>query len=147
MAWFRLASGVLRSLLGFAGAALALWAGTAAGGWLAASLPLRAGGDARLAWDLAWLALGGVVAFALVSRAAPCRPRAHAIVLLLLLLGAALWAVVNLGQDFPAWFNAAVLASVPLQYGLGAEAYGIRRHPRPPARSPRVRTGGAPGSP
>lgn len=87
------------------------------GGWLAPWLGLARGGTWRLAWDLAWLATSCGVALWAVARWAPAARRALAWLLWLLLSAAAVWAVVNLGGDFPGWFRAGVLLMVPALWG------------------------------
>ncbi|MFY2762844.1 hypothetical protein [Arenimonas sp. MALMAid1274] len=126
MAWYRLPLLWLRSLLAFAGAVAAIWAGNVAGGELAAALDLPRGGTGRLAWDLAWLTLAGITAFALLTRLAPRWPRAHAWLLLALMVAAMAWATQGMAGEFPAWFTLGAWLSLALQYAVGAEALGPR---------------------
>ena len=119
MAWHHLPLRALRSLLAFTIAGIALVALSGAGGEAAPWVGLPRGGDLRLGWDLAWLGAGGILAFALVARLAPCAPRGHALGLLAILLAAGLWAVATMGGDFPAWFCAGLVGLLPLQCWLG----------------------------
>lgn len=137
MAWHLLPLRVLRSLLAFTVAGVALVALSWAGGEAAPWVGLARGGDLRLGWDLAWLGAGGMVGFALVARLAPCAPRGHALALLAILLAAGLWAVATMGGDFPAWFSAGLIALLPLQCWLGLRL----ARPTPPALGKR-RTAG-----
>ena len=89
------------------------------GGWLAQVLRLPPGGTGRLAWDLGWLAASGVAMVALATALAT-RHRATqawlAFVLLVLGLG---WAVAMVADDFPPWFTALAILTLPLQAWLG----------------------------
>lgn len=87
------------------------------GGALAPWLGLARGGTVRLAWDLAWLLLSCGFALWLVARWAPAARRTLAWGLWALISAAAIWAVLELGGDFPAWFRAAVLLLVPVLFG------------------------------
>lgn len=109
----------LRSLLAGLAAAATLVLATWASGELAAALGLPAGGQVRLGWDLSGVIFAGTLAFAVLARLAPAATRAHVIVGLVLLIIALAWAVARLGGDFPAWFIATLLLSVPGQAWLG----------------------------
>ncbi|KFL37256.1 hypothetical protein N788_10475 [Arenimonas donghaensis DSM 18148 = HO3-R19] len=90
-----------------------------AGSWLAAALQLPPGGTGRLAWDLGWLAASGIAMVATATALATRHHAAHA-GLAGLLLGLGLgWAVASVGGDFPVWFTALALLTLPLQVGLG----------------------------
>ncbi len=106
---------MLRSLLAMVTALAVLVAGVWLSGEAAAWMDLPKGGDARLAWDLAGVTVAGIAAFATAARLAPCAAGGHALALFLLLALAASWGVVTMGGDFPLWFRAGVLLSLPLQ--------------------------------
>lgn len=107
---------LLALLLAFAVAVLANWAG----GELADATGFPSGNDTRLAWDLAWVCIGGVLAAWSVVKLAPAAPRAHAGVLFALALAIHVAAVAQLGEDWPRWFSAGLLLALPLQILLGA---------------------------
>ncbi len=75
------------------------------GSLLAQTLALPPGGDGRLAWDLAWVAVSCVAALWTIARWAPAAKRVLALVVWALLAGALAWGDVQLGSDFPAWFR------------------------------------------
>ncbi len=88
-----------------------------AGGWIAPWVGLGRG-EGRLAWDLGWTILGGFAACAFASRYAPTRPWLHGGIVWAMIVGASAFAAWDLGNDFPFWFVAVLLASLPVQ-GLG----------------------------
>lgn len=123
----------LRSLLALALAGAAFVLANAVGGELGDRLSLS--GDAtRLAWDLAWVFVAGIAAAWLVARLAPCAPGQHVLAWCVLLLGVAAYAVLRIGDGWPWWFDAGLLAGAPLQAWLGARLAVS-------ARSRRTRTG------
>ena len=89
----------------------------------------------RLAWDLLGVVLPGMLAFATLAGLAPRAPRAHVVAGFVMLVAVAVWAVTVLGCDFPAWFQAALLLSLPLQAWVGACA-APRRRQLPDTRDP-----------
>lgn len=117
----------MRSLLALASAGAVLVAGIIASDELAALLRLPAGGDGRLAWDLSGVILAGTLGFWVAARAAPTAPRSHARALLVAMAALALWAVFETGADYPPWFRAGLLLSLPLQYLAGTRAALARR--------------------
>lgn len=109
----------LRSCLALALGIAALPAVNLFGGWLAQVLRLPPGGMGRLAWDLGWLAASGVVMVALATALATRHRAAQAwLAFVLLALGLG-WAVAMLADDFPRWFTALVVLTLPLQAWLG----------------------------
>ncbi|AKC87103.1 hypothetical protein [Pseudoxanthomonas suwonensis] len=108
-----------RSLLAVLLAFAAVFAVNLLGSWLAAWLVLPAGGSPRLAWDLLWVVLSGIAGAWVAVRSAPCTPRGHALAFLLLMLAMDTAAVVRMGADFPLWFSAGLLLTLPLQVWLG----------------------------
>lgn len=76
------------------------------GGWLAQALALPRGGDGRLAWDLAWVAVSCAAALWMIARWAPAAKRALSLLAWALLAGAVAWGDTQLGSDFPTWFRA-----------------------------------------
>lgn len=125
----------LASLLVLAAALAAFVAGHWSGSALAAGLGLPPGGTARLGWDLAWSVAASALALWIVARWAPVAARGWAALAWASLAAAAAWAVASLGGEFPLWFDAGVLAALPL---LGWWAWRCsdprRRGARPPAR-------------
>lgn len=109
---------LLRSVVALALAILAIPAVNLAGGELATRLALPPGGDARLAYDLAWIFLAGVVGTVLMVGVAAVAKTAHAWVLFALYLALALYATA-MAWDFPRWFILACLLTLPLQVWLG----------------------------
>lgn len=83
------------------------------------ALGLPPGGDARLAWDLAWTLAAGLAAVWTCARIAPGAPRRHAALLGAAMMAIATWAVIELGGDFPGWFGAGLLIGTPLAVWLG----------------------------
>lgn len=95
------------------------------GSWMAQTLALPRGGDGRLAWDLAWVAVSCVAALWTIARWAPAAKRALTLMVWALLAGALAWGDTQLGADFPAWFRAGLwllLAAL-----LGASLWLTRR--------------------
>jgi hypothetical protein len=88
-----------------------------AGGWIAPWVGL-ADGEARLAWDLGWTILGGFAATAFASRYAPTMPWLHGGLVWVMIVGASAYAAWDVGNDFPFWFVATLIGSLPVQ-GLG----------------------------
>ena len=64
--------------------------------------------------------LSGVAGTWVAVRLAPCAPRLHALAFFLLVLLMDGYAVAALGADFPLWFSAGLLLTLPLQVWLGA---------------------------
>ena len=83
------------------------------------ALGLPPGGEARLAWDLAWTLAAGLAAVWTCARIAPGAPRRHAALLGAAMMAIATWAVIELGGDFPGWFGAGLLIGTPLAVWLG----------------------------
>ncbi|QWF19062.1 hypothetical protein [Lysobacter capsici] len=126
---------ILGSLLAMSAAVFALVAINLVGGTLAPWLGFSPGGAVRLVWDLAWAIAGGIAAIATASWCAPAAPRRHALVGFAALLIAAVYAVLQLGGDFPPWFCAGLLLSLPLQGWLGASwALKLKNQALLPAR-------------
>jgi hypothetical protein len=119
MSWKSRLLVALRSLLSMVAAWVAFWLGTMAGGELAALANLPPGGGPRLAWDLAWVALGGALAAWCVVAIAPCARRLHVLAFFAMLLAIAVLAVARLGSDWPWWFDAGALAVPLLSAWLG----------------------------
>lgn len=110
----------LRSLLAMVLAAVAFCVANLAGSELAMLAGFPGGGERRLAWDLGWVIVAGVLAAWVVAVLAPRAPRAHVLVLFAMLLAIAVFAVLRLGGDWPWWFSAGAVATLPLQAWLGA---------------------------
>jgi hypothetical protein len=108
-----------RSLAAFALAVVAIPAVSLSGAWLSEAAGLPRGGMLRLAVDLGWVAVAASVgAFAGVRTAAIAKC-AHACAIFALYLSVAAYAVITMGNDFPRWFTAGLLASLPPQVWLG----------------------------
>jgi hypothetical protein len=90
-----------------------------AGGELAGVLVLPRGGDARLAYDLLWVFLAGVVGSVLMVGVAAVSKTAHAWAIFVLYLGLDLYVTVMAWDDFPRWFTLGCLLTLPLQVWLG----------------------------
>lgn len=103
----------LRSLLTMIAAMAVLVAGIGLSGEIATRLGLPAGGEFRLAWDLGGIVMPAWLAFVIAARLAPFAPRRHVSALLSMLMAAALWIVWRMGTDYPGWFNAGLLLSLP----------------------------------
>jgi peptidoglycan/LPS O-acetylase OafA/YrhL len=110
----------IRSLLAmasaFAVAVLVNWGG----GELADATAFPSGNESRLGWDLTWVFIAGALAAWTVVKLAPHAPRAHAWVLFALALTIHVAAVMQLGGDWPRWFSAGLLLTLPLQIWVGA---------------------------
>ena len=107
------------SLLAFIGGLLALALVTTVASWLPALVGLHPDGSAQLGWDLAFTVLGGIAAIGFASRYAPAWPFLHGMAMAVLITAASLWAVWDMGNDFPRWFVGALLASLPVQAAVG----------------------------
>lgn len=105
---------VVLSVLSVVVALFVLGMVSGAGGWIAPWLGLG-DGQLRLAWDLAWTILGGVAATAFAARYAPAWPYLHGGVVWVLIAAASAYAAWDLGNDFPFWFVATLLVSLPVQ--------------------------------
>lgn len=135
MSFKRFAWLILGSLLAMSAAVVALVSVNLIGGTLASWLGFPPGGTGRLAWDMAWAIAGGTAAIATATYCAPAAPRRHALVCFAALSIAAVYAVAQLGGDFPPWFCAGLLLSVPLQGWLGMKwALKLKSPTIPPAR-------------
>lgn len=110
----------LRSLLAMVMACVVIVLVNQAGGGFADATRFPNGGEARLAWDLAWVFIAGVLAAWLVVKLAPHAPRAHAAVFFALMLVIGVPAVMQLGGDWPRWFSTGIVLTLPLQVWLGA---------------------------
>ncbi|WP_312316387.1 hypothetical protein [Stenotrophomonas sp.] len=88
-----------------------------AGGWVAPWVGVGQG-PGRLGWDLGWTIVGGFAACAFASRYAPTWPWLHGGIVWAMIVGASAFAAWDLGNDFPFWFVAVLLGSLPVQ-GLG----------------------------
>jgi hypothetical protein len=110
---------VLRSLLAIALAFSVLSLANLAGGALADMTKFPDAGEGRLAWDLGWVFIAGVLAAWTVAKLAPRAPRLHAAVFFVLMLVISMVAVAQLGGDWPRWFSAGILLTLPLQVWLG----------------------------
>lgn len=86
-----------------------------AAGWIAPWIGLGEGGQARLAWDLAWTILGGMAATTFAARYAPNAPYVHGGVVWAVIAAASVYAAWDLGRDFPFWFVLVLLISLPFQ--------------------------------
>ncbi|ALN60783.1 hypothetical protein GLE_5442 [Lysobacter enzymogenes] len=117
----------LGSLLLLALAATAFVATNWSGGELAAALGLPRGGAPRLGWDLAWTVAAGALALWIVARWAPVAARAQVALAWLALAAMAVWAVANLGGEFPLWFCDGLLAALPLLGGCAWRWAGLPR--------------------
>jgi len=110
---------VLRSVLALALAVVAVPLVNLAGGELASRLGLPRGGDARLAYDLVWVFLAGLVGSVLMVGVAAVAKTAHAWALFALYLALDLYVTVMAWDDFPRWFTLACLLTLPAQVWLG----------------------------
>ncbi|MGH8025517.1 MAG: hypothetical protein ACREO0_02215 [Pseudoxanthomonas sp.] len=110
----------LRSLLAVGLALAVLPLVNLAGGALADLTGLLKGGESRLAWDLGWVFISGSLAAWVVTRLAPRAAPAHAAAFFALMLAVGVLAVARLGGDWPPWFSAGILLTLPLQVWLGA---------------------------
>ncbi len=110
---------VLRSALALALAIAAIPLVNLAGSELAALLKLPPGGDARLAHDLLWVFLAGLVGSALMVGVAAVAKTAHAWAIFAIYLALDAYVTVMAWDDFPRWFSLACLLTLPLQVWLG----------------------------
>ena len=110
----------LRSLFALVMAILAIPAVNLAGGWLSEhAFGLPPGGTLRLAVDLFWVCVAGVVGSALMVRLAPAAKTAHAWAIFVIYLAADLHGAITMGADFPRWFTLGFIGLLPLQVWLG----------------------------
>lgn len=116
----------LRSLFAMALAWSAFCLANLAGSTLASLAGFPPGGEHRLAWDVAWVFVAGVLAAWTIAVSAPRAPRPHVLAFFAILLVIALLAVARLGGDWPWWFSTAAVATLPLQAWLGMH-YALRR--------------------
>ena len=116
----RLVVPALRSVLAMAAGFVVVALVNQGGGELGDLIGFAGGGERRLAWDLGWVFIAGMLAAWVAVRLAPCARRAHAAVFFAAMLAVAAWAVAQMGDDWPRWFSAGVVLAVPLQVGLGA---------------------------
>ena len=112
---------VLRSALALALAIAAIPLVNLAGSELAALLKLPPGGDARLAYDLLWVFLAGLVGSALIVGVAAVAKTAHAWAIFAIYLALDVYVTVVAWDDFPRWFSLACLLTLPLQVWLRGE--------------------------
>lgn len=118
----------LRSLLAMVLAFAVVALVNQGGGELAELAGFPGGGEPRLAWDLGWVFVAGVLAAWVVAKLAPRAPRMHAVVFFVLMLTIVVYAVAQLGGDWPRWFSAGIVLTLPLQVWLGARwALGGKR--------------------
>jgi hypothetical protein len=119
----------LRALLAVLAGLAAMSAIHLAGSGLATASGFPAGGPSRLGWDLLWVVLSGIAGAWVVVWLAPCAPRRHALGFFLLVLLMDGYAVAELGADFPLWFSAGLLLTLPVQVWLGMRlALRTQRH-------------------
>ena len=118
----------LRVLLAVLAGLAVMFALNLAGSAVASALGFSAGGTARLGWDLLCVVLSGIAGTWAAVRLAPCAPRLHALAFFLLVLLMDGYAVAALGADFPEWFSAGLLLTLPLQVWAGARLALSRRH-------------------
>lgn len=124
---------VIRSVIVLALAVGLLVVVNLGGGVVSEAIGLARGGTVNLMWDLAWTVLSGTVSIAFVARLVSFAPRRHALGFVLALAALTIFAVVEMGGDFPVWFSAGLLLGLPLQYwwgvrwalGRGAQAGGL----------------------
>lgn len=114
------------SLLAVVGALLALALVTTVASWLPPLLGLHPDSAVQLVWDLAFTVLGGIAAVGFAAYYAPCWPRLHGSAIWLLIAGASLWAVWDMGSEFPRWFVVLLALFLPVQL-LAGLAIGARR--------------------
>lgn len=115
MSALSLAKTVVLSLLCVVVALFVLGMISGAASWTAPWVGLGEGGQVRLGWDLVWTLLGGVAATAFAARYAPNAAYVHGGVVWAVIAAASVYAAWDLGSDFPFWFVAVLLASLPLQ--------------------------------
>lgn len=110
---------ILRSVLALALAIIAIPLVNLAGGEWAAAMDLPLRGDARLAYDLVWVFLAGLVGSALMVGVAAVAKAAHAWAIFVLYLALDAYVTMIAWHDFPRWFSLACLLTLPLQVWLG----------------------------
>jgi hypothetical protein len=110
---------VLRSVLALALAIIAIPLVNLAGGEWATAMDLPLRGDARLAYDLVWVFLAGLVGSALMVGVAAVAKTAHAWAIFVLYLALDAYVTMIAWHDFPRWFSLACLLTLPLQVWLG----------------------------
>jgi len=125
----------LRSLLAMVLAFAAVYAVNMAGAGVAELTRFPWGGERRLLWDLGWVFVAGVAATVVAVGLAPAAPRVHAVAFFVLALAIDVAAVAQFGGDWPVWFSAGILSSLPLQVWLGASLV-LRRGARKPVPEP-----------
>ena len=118
---------VLRSVVALALAIFAIPMVNLAGGEFATRLALPPGGDARLAYDLAWVFLAGIAGSALMVGVAAVAKTAHAWAIFALYLALDAYVTVMAWDDFPRWFTLACVLTLPLQVWLGWWLAGGRK--------------------
>lgn len=119
----------LRSLLAIVLALAVVVLVNQGGGALADLAQFPKPGEGRLAWDLFVVFAAGTVGAWVAVRLAPGAPRRHAFSFFALSLAIIVFAVMKLGADWPWWFSAGILLSLPLQVWLGA-SWAMRRNAR-----------------
>ena len=110
----------LRSLLAIMLALVVLVLINLGGGALADLMGFPGGGEGRLAWDLGCFFLAGLLAVWTAVRLASRAPLVHAAVVFGLILAMDVVGVAQLGSDWPHWFSAGILLTLPVQAFLGA---------------------------
>lgn len=115
MSALSLAKSVVLSVLCVVVALFVLGMLSGAAGWIAPWIGLGEGGQASLAWDLAWTILGGTAATAFAARYAPNAPYVHGGVVWAVIAAASVYAAWDLGSGFPFWFVLVLLLSLPFQ--------------------------------
>lgn len=108
----------LRSLIGLVAAIATVVVVNLAGAHVSDAVGLHAG-TPRLAVDLGWFAISGIVATAVLLRSAAVARAMHAWGWLLGWLTVAGYAAWQMRDDWPAWFSLGVLLSLPMQVRLG----------------------------
>jgi hypothetical protein len=109
----------LRSLLAIVLAFVVVALVNQGGGALADLVRFPKPGEGRLAWDLLVAFSAGTLGAWVAVRLAPRAPRGHAFSFFALSLAIVVFAVMKLGADWPWWFSAGILLSLPLQVWLG----------------------------
>ena len=110
----------LRSLLALVLAIVAIPVVNTVGAWLSDhAFGLSAGGTLRLAVDLFWTFMAGLVGTWLMVKVAAVAKTAHAWALFAIYLALDVQAVASMWNDWPRWFLLGVLMLLPLQVWLG----------------------------
>lgn len=119
-----------RSLLALLLAIVAIPVVNIAGAWLSDNVfGLPPGGTLRLAVDLFWVFMAGVVGTWLMVKVAAVAKTVHAWVIFAIYLAADLHGAITLWDEFPRWFTIGFIALLPPQVWLGWWlAYGKDRH-------------------